>query len=97
MIAGAGANVIVQVGDEGVLMVDTGNAESSDKVFAAVRQITDKPIRWIINTHAHLDNVCGNEGVIKLAGGQRTSQGGGGGGVENPNGPSRCSPGCGEQ
>ena len=68
-------------------MVDTGNAESSDKVFAAVRQITDKPIRWIINTHAHLDNVGGNEGVIKLAGGQRTSQGGGGGGVENPNGP----------
>jgi glyoxylase-like metal-dependent hydrolase (beta-lactamase superfamily II) len=87
MIAGGGANVIVQVGDDGVLMVDTGNAESADKVFATVRQITDKPIRWIINTHAHLENVGGNEGVIKLAGGQRTSQGGGGGGVENANGP----------
>ena len=86
MIVGAGANVIVQVGDDGVLMVDTGNAESSDKVVAAIRQITDKPVRWIINSHAHPDNIGGNEGVLKLVGGQRTSQGGGGGGVENPNG-----------
>ena len=38
VITGAGANVIIQVGDEGVLMVDTGNAESSDKVVAAIRQ-----------------------------------------------------------
>jgi len=84
--AGAGANLVAQIGDDGVLLVDTGNAESADKVVATVRQLTDKPIRWIINTHPHPDNVGGNTRLLSIIGGQRTSQGGGGGGVENPNG-----------
>ena len=87
LIAGAGGNIVAQVGDDGVLLVDTGNAESAEKVVATVRQLSDRPVRWVINTHPHPDNVGGNARVIGLLGGQRTSQGGGGGGVENPNGP----------
>ena len=86
MIVGAGANVTAQIGPDGVVLVDTGNAASGDKVLAAVRKLTDKPIRYIINTHAHPDHVGGNNAIVKAIGGQRTSQGGGGGGVENPTG-----------
>jgi cyclase len=86
MIVGAGANITAQVGDEGVVLVDTGSAASADEVLAAVRKITDKPIRYIINTHAHPDHVGGNNTIVKAIGGQRTAQGGGGGGVENPTG-----------
>jgi glyoxylase-like metal-dependent hydrolase (beta-lactamase superfamily II) len=63
MLAGAGGNIAVQVGDEGVLLVDTGLAEMSDQVLAAVRTLSDKPIRWILNTHAHPDHTGGNEAV----------------------------------
>lgn len=86
MIVGAGANITAQVGDDGVVLVDTGTTENADKVVAAVRKITDKPIRYIINTHAHPDHVGGNMATVKTVGGQRTAQGGGGGGVENPSG-----------
>ena len=60
MLIGAGANVAVQIGDEGVVVVDTGNAASRDKVLAAIRQLSTKPIRWIINTHEDPDHTGGN-------------------------------------
>ena len=60
MLIGAGANVAVQIGDEGVVVVDTGNAASRDKVLAAIRQLSTKPIRWIINTHEDSDHTGGN-------------------------------------
>ncbi len=63
MLVGAGANVAVQVGDDGVLVVDTGVAEYSDEVLAAIRRLSDGPIRWIINTHMHADHTGGNETV----------------------------------
>ena len=51
MIVGAGANIAVQVGEDGVLVVDTGEAGTSDKVLAAIKQIAPgKEIRWVINT-----------------------------------------------
>src|SRR5262245_63802296 len=50
LLAGAGGNIAVQVGDQGVLMVDTGYEQMAPKVLAAIRKITDKPIRTIINT-----------------------------------------------
>ncbi len=51
MIVGAGANIAVQVGDDGVLVVDTGAAAQSDKVLAAIKAAgRDKEIRWIVNT-----------------------------------------------
>ena len=63
MLAGAGANVAVQIGDEGVVVVDTGAAPMREKVLAAIRQLSNKEIRWIINTHADLDHTGGNETI----------------------------------
>jgi len=55
----------VQTGSDGVLLVDTGLAPMSAKVLAAVRSLSDKPIRYIINTHVHADHVGGNEAIAK--------------------------------
>ena len=65
MIAGAGGNIAVQVGDDGVLLVDSGAGPVSDKVLAAIRRLSDKPIRIIVNTHAHPDHSGGNELLAK--------------------------------
>jgi cyclase len=61
VIAGAGGNVAVQVGDDGVLLVDTGLTQYSDKVIAAIRQLSSKPIRFLVNTNARPDHTGGNE------------------------------------
>jgi glyoxylase-like metal-dependent hydrolase (beta-lactamase superfamily II) len=50
MIAGAGGNIAVQTGESGVLLVDTGYAQMSGKVLAAIRKLSDRPLRTIINT-----------------------------------------------
>jgi len=63
LLAGAGANVAVQVGDEGVLIVDTGATASREALLAAVKKLSDRPIRWIINTSADLDHTGGNETI----------------------------------
>ncbi|HXX44712.1 MAG TPA: MBL fold metallo-hydrolase [Candidatus Acidoferrales bacterium] len=65
MLVGAGGNITVQAGDDGVLFVDTGVAQMSDKVLAAARGISTKPIRYIINTHMHPDHTGGNEAISK--------------------------------
>jgi len=69
MLVGAGGNITVQVGSMGVLLVDSGLAQFSDKVIAAVRTLSDKPIHYIINTHVHPDHVGGNEALAKTSGG----------------------------
>jgi cyclase len=66
MLVGAGGNITVQIGDDGVLLVDTGLAANVDKVVAAIRTLSDKPIRYIINTHVHPDHVGGNDAIGKL-------------------------------
>lgn len=66
MLVGVGGNIAVQVGKDGVLLVDTGYAQTADKVYAAIRKITDKPIRYIIDTHVHPDHTGGNEKLAKL-------------------------------
>jgi cyclase len=64
MIAGAGGNVTVQVGDQGVLMVDTGTAAMSDKVIAAVQSLAKgRPLRYIINTNHRDDFTGGNDKI----------------------------------
>jgi cyclase len=63
MLVGAGANITLQVGSEGVLLVDTANGKLSDKILAAIRKLSDKPIRVIIDTNADPDHVGGNETI----------------------------------
>ena len=65
LISGAGGNIAVQIGDQGVLVVDTGLAAMSDKVVAAIRKLSTKPIQYVINTHVHPDHTGGNEAVRK--------------------------------
>jgi cyclase len=63
LIAGAGGNITVQIGDTGVLLVDTGLAPMSDKVIAAIRKLSSKPLQYIINTHFHADHTGGNVAI----------------------------------
>jgi cyclase len=65
MLAGAGNNVAMQVGDDGVLLVDSGEGTMTEKLMAAVRTVSDKPVRYILNTHAHRESVGGNEAIAK--------------------------------
>lgn len=65
MLVGAGGNITVQVGNDGVLIVDTEYPQLSDKILAAIRQLSDKPLRYIINTHYHADHTAGNENLRK--------------------------------
>ena len=65
LLTGAGSNVTVQVGDTGVLVVDTGVAERADQMVAAIRTLSDKPIQYIVNTHMHPDHTGGNDTVRK--------------------------------
>ena len=63
MIAGAGGNIAVQVGEDGVLVTDTGLAARVEAVLAAIRKVSPAPIRYIANTSADPDHVGGNEAV----------------------------------
>jgi glyoxylase-like metal-dependent hydrolase (beta-lactamase superfamily II) len=65
MVVGAGGNTTVQVGDDGVLIVDTKLATASDALLAAIRELSAKPIRYVINTHWHPDHVGSNETIAK--------------------------------
>ncbi len=65
LIAGAGANVGVQVGEDGVIVVDAGAASNAGDVVAAIRKISSAPIRYVINTNADADHVGGNETISK--------------------------------
>ena len=57
MIAGAGGNIAVQIGPDGVLVVDTGAARMTERVLAEIRKLRSQPIRFIINTSADADHV----------------------------------------
>lgn len=65
MLVGAGGNVTVQVGEDGVVLVDTMFAELSDKLLAAVAKLSNQPVRYIINTHVHADHIGGNAPIAR--------------------------------
>jgi len=60
MLVGDGGNIAVQVGDEAPLVVNTGAGQLADKVIAAIRKLTDKPIQFIVNTNFAVDFTGGN-------------------------------------
>jgi len=60
MLEGAGGNIGASVGDDGIVIVDDQYAPLADKIQAALKDITDKQIRFIINTHYHGDHTGGN-------------------------------------
>lgn len=68
LIAGGGANVTVAVGEQGLIVVDTGAAAASDRILAAIRRVSDKPIRYVINTTVDADHTGGNEAIGAKAG-----------------------------
>lgn len=65
MIAGAGGNIGFQVGEDGVVVVDSGSASSADLVVAAIKKVTAQPIRYVISTSADPDHVGGNATIAK--------------------------------
>jgi cyclase len=67
LLAGAGGNIVVQAGNDGVLIVDTGYEQMANKTLAAIRKISDKPIRTIVNTTL-ADDHTGANGPLTKAG-----------------------------
>ena len=74
MIGGAGANVTVSVGPQGLFVVDTGAESSAPKTVAAIRELSKEPIRYIANTSADADHVGGNVAVKALGQAIRTRE-----------------------
>ena len=65
MLVGAGSNITVQIGTDGVLVVDAQYASLSDKILAAIRTVSKGPIRYLINTTYDADHTGGNEPIRK--------------------------------
>ena len=67
VIGGAGGNIVMQTGPEGIILVDSGSTPMANEVLAAIRRVTPLPIRYIINTSMDPDHVGGND-VLSKAG-----------------------------
>ncbi|MGD1837764.1 MAG: MBL fold metallo-hydrolase [Nitrososphaeraceae archaeon] len=65
MLSGGGGNVGVSVGDDGIFLIDDKVNVLSDKLLNTIKEISDKPVKFIINTHWHPDHVGGNEELAK--------------------------------
>ncbi len=65
-IEGRGGNIGLFVGDDGVFLIDDQFAPLTDKIVAAIRLLSDEPIRFLVNTHLHPDHTGGNENFGKM-------------------------------
>jgi cyclase len=65
LLGGQGGDSLILVGDDGVLLVDTSVAAMGDKIKAATTKVSSKPIKLVINTHAHADHFGANEAMAK--------------------------------
>jgi cyclase len=68
MLAGAGGNITLQLGENGVLVVDTGLPPMSDQVIAEIRKLSKKPLRYVVNTDVKEDHTGGNEAFSREGG-----------------------------
>jgi cyclase len=67
MLTGEGGNIGVSIGEDGVLVVDDQFAPLVPKIQAAIKGLTDKPVRFVLNTHWHGDHTGGNEELGKAS------------------------------
>ncbi len=65
ILFGAGGNIGVSVGSDGILLVDTQYTPLYGKIMEALRKISSQPIRFVVNTHWHGDHIGGNELMAK--------------------------------
>lgn len=64
-LEGQGGTITVLTGPDGVLLVDAQYAQLTDRIIAAIRKLSDQPIRYLVNTHVHGDHTGGNENFAK--------------------------------
>jgi cyclase len=74
LITGAGANIAMQVGPEGIMLVDTGAPNMTDALLAAIRTVSKAPIRYVVNTSVTPDHIGGNQRLEGLPGGATAGQ-----------------------
>lgn len=65
-IEGRGGNIGLFTGEDGVFLIDDQYAPLTDKIVAAIREISDEPIRFLVNTHMHPDHTGGNENFGRM-------------------------------
>jgi cyclase len=63
MLEGEGGNIGVSFGDDGVFLIDDQYAPLTPKIITAIKSISDKPVRFLLNTHWHADHTGGNENL----------------------------------
>jgi len=66
MLVGAGGNIGVSVGEDGVLIIDNQFAPLTPKILDALKALSDKPVKYVMNTHHHGDHTGGNENFGNL-------------------------------
>ncbi|PCI51577.1 MAG: MBL fold metallo-hydrolase [Alphaproteobacteria bacterium] len=66
MLQGAGGNIGISTGEDGVLMIDDQFSPLTQKILDAIAKISDKPVKFLINTHWHGDHTGGNENLGKM-------------------------------
>jgi len=66
MLQGRGGNIGISVGEDGVFIIDDQFSPLTPKILAAIKAITDQPIKFLINTHYHGDHTGGNENLGKM-------------------------------
>ena len=65
MLVGSGGNIGLSVGQDGAFLIDDQYAPLTDKILKAISAVTDQPVRFLVNTHWHMDHTGGNENIGK--------------------------------